>query len=132
MLMTTTVNFIRKNADGAFQFLTSAFPSYCIMTGEQLAALIVELERLKVEKVTARDIPVALFPDFRGMGKATRILIRKEYDGYRLIANVHSDVLCIMDQRQFERLIGELISLRDGRATPYKVNFPDFTYPITG
>jgi len=132
---TTTTNVIRKNANGSYQFLTSALPSYCVMNKQQFADLIAELERLKTATASARNIPIAQFPEFQGFRKTMRVFIKKEVGGYLLQTNLHSDFLCRMNQAQFESLIGELIRLQDlasCAANQPEVYFPDFTYPITG
>ena len=134
-MMTTTVNLIRKNANGSYQFLTSAFPSYCVMTQGQFETLIGELEKLKLAPSFARDLPIARFPDFEGLYKTTRIDIRKDFDGYLLASNMHGDFLCRMNESQFDQLIKELIELRDLVSCAAKmpeVYFPDFTYEVTG
>jgi hypothetical protein len=134
-MMTTTINLIRKKANGTYQFLTSAFPSYCVMTPSQFAALIEEFKKLLNDEPTARHRPAAMFPDFQSLNKTLRMQMLKDFDGYLLASNVYGDFLCRMTQEQFEKLIKELIELQDllsCAAKEMEVYFPDFTYKITG
>lgn len=132
-MLTTICNLIRKNDDGRFQFLTSAFASYCVLTEDQFKTLISDLEKLREVRPTSSHMPAVLFPEFPGIHRVIRLVVRKEIDGlYRLMVNVHGDFLCVMSPEAFDLLIKELIELRDGANEYRAVHFPDYTYKITG
>lgn len=137
-MLTTTTNLIRKEAGGGFRFLTSALPTACMISRDQLIELIKELERLRDTPLSRNNIPVAWLPDSITRYGPLRLCIRKDLtfrgDGveYQLMANLCGDFLCLMNQADFERLIKDLIELRDYQGDIKQANFPDFTYTITG
>lgn len=132
MLKATTSNEIRKNGDNTFQFLTSEFACWAVMTRSQFETLIGELDQLAVAPPIPRRS--AHFPPFDGLYGTLRICIVKEgANEYRLIANWRGDCLCILTHDEFELLLWKLRRLRDNdpNQDPFAY-FPNYTYTITG
>ena len=129
-MRTSVTNFIRRDNENAFRFLTSAFASYAVMDRSQFETLVGELEQLRTSPTSPRR--AAHFPPFSGFYGTLRICIVKEGENdYRLIANWVGDCLCVMTGDEFNHLTSRLRRLLTGDQNG-DVDFPDYTYTITG